>query len=266
MKRLLEIDAKCNPDRQNELQAQNVGVDKFTARKRQLAALVKEIRTDIQNRDAARGSDSNADMAKRGYEIRNKIKAAEEMGDELEQIHKKKKNKLTMPGKNTEEKKNESDNRQAVIELMHQHLRQVKLEQAKTGREIDDSISSIDGGDGDGDQVLMQMDLKALDDPDFDQIKRNEVAINEGLDQLHEGVKRLRQIALEVGDILGEQEEELDRLNELAEVVNEELKSANHILSKVVKDVKSPAMLCCDCLLCLMVIGIAVGLYFALTN
>jgi hypothetical protein len=36
---------------------------------------------------------------------------------------------------------------------------------------------------------------------------------------------------------LGEQEEELDRLNELAENVNEELKSANHILSKVVKEV-----------------------------
>jgi hypothetical protein len=29
---------------------------------------------------------------------------------------------------------------------MHQHLKQVKLEQAKTGREVDDSISSIDGG------------------------------------------------------------------------------------------------------------------------
>lgn len=265
MKRLLEIDAKCNPDRQTELQASSDNVDKFTARKRELASLVKEIRTDIQNRDEARTRESNADLAKRGFEIRNKIKIAEELGDELEQIHKKKNNKLTMPGKEDEKRKS-SENRQAVIELMHQHLKQVKLEQAKTGREVDDSISSIDGGDYQGDQVLMQMDLQAIDDPDFDRIKENERKIDEGLQDLHEGVKRLRQLALEVGDILVEQEEELDRLNELAETVNEELKSANHLLGKVVKDVKSPAMLCCDCILCLMVIGIAVGLYFALTN
>jgi hypothetical protein len=108
MKRLLEIDAKCNPDRQNELQASSDNVDKFTARKRELASLVKEIRTvckvfiiclilkDIQNRDEARTRESNADLAKRGFEIRNKIKIAEELGDELEQIHKKKNNKLTM--------------------------------------------------------------------------------------------------------------------------------------------------------------------------
>jgi hypothetical protein len=35
-------------------------------------------------------------MAKRGYEIREKIKAAEELGEDLEQIHKKKTNKLSM--------------------------------------------------------------------------------------------------------------------------------------------------------------------------
>jgi hypothetical protein len=32
-------------------------------------------------------------------------------------------------------------------------------------------------GDYQGDQVLMQMDLKALDDPDFDQFKKNEAII-----------------------------------------------------------------------------------------
>jgi len=150
---------------------------------------------------------------------------------------------------------------------MHQHLRQVKLQSAKTGKEIDDSVSSLDQGDDhEGDQVLLQMNLKAMDDPDFDQIKKNEIIIDQGLTRVHEGVKRLKMLALQAGDILGEQEEELDRLNELAGEVNEELKSANHILSKVVKDVKSPAMFCCDCILCLMVIGIAVGLYFALTN
>jgi len=171
-----------------------------------------------------------------------------------------------MPGKATEEKRKASENRQAVLELVHEHLKVVKREQAKTGREFDDSISSIEGGDYQGDQVLMQMDLKDVDDKDFDQIKIKEEQIAEELENLHLGVKRLKQIAIEIGDILGEQEEELDRINELAETVNEELKSANHILSKVVKDVKSPAMLCCDCILCLMVIGIAVGLYFALTN
>jgi len=150
---------------------------------------------------------------------------------------------------------------------MHQHLKQVKLEQAKTGREIDDSVSSIDGGDfNEGDMQLMQMDLKALDHPDFENVRANEIKIDEGLGRVHEGVKRLKNLALQAGEIIEEQNQDIDRLNELAGEVNEELKSANHILGKVIKDVKSPAMFCCDCILCLMVIGIAVGLYFAFTN
>jgi len=91
MKRLLEIDAVCNPDRQRELeQAQNDNLDKFTRQKRNMAKFYAEITLDIQNRDAARGSDSPSDFAKRGFEIREKIKRFEDMGDDLEQIHKKK--------------------------------------------------------------------------------------------------------------------------------------------------------------------------------
>lgn len=113
MKRLLEIDAKVNPERQGDLQVETDNADAFTRKKRELASVIREIREvcacviglnvciaftrqDIKNRDAARGNDSNADMAKRGYEIREKIKAAEELGEDLEQIHKKKTNKLQM--------------------------------------------------------------------------------------------------------------------------------------------------------------------------
>jgi len=269
MKRLLEIDAVCNPDRQLDMGVgENADLDKFTRAKRELASFIREIKEDLNNREAARGTDTAAEMAKRSYEIREKIKRAEEMGDELEQIHKKKNNKLTMPGKDQEERKRQADSRKAVIELMHQHLRQIKLQQAKTGREVNDEVSSIEEADfNEGDQVLMQMDLRAMDDPDFDTVKKKkEAQIEEGLKDVHEGVLRLKQLAMQVGDILEEQGEELDRLNDLAGEVNEELKSANHLLSKVVKDVKSPAMFCCDCILCLMVIGIAIGLYFALTD
>jgi len=95
MKRLIEIDKICNPDRQMELtQAEASKVDKFTQCKRDLAGFLKEIREDIINRDKARGNDTAADFAKRGFEIREKIKRAQEMGDELEQINKKKTIKL----------------------------------------------------------------------------------------------------------------------------------------------------------------------------
>jgi len=138
--------------------------------------------------------------------------------------------------------------------------------QAKTGKEVDDSVSSFEAGDHDQETMYLTMDLQAMDDPAFDNIKKNEAVIGEGLERVHAGVLRLKAIALQIGDILDEQGEELDRLNVLASEVNDELKSANHVLSKVVKDVKSPAMFCCDCILCLMVVGIAIGLYFAITN
>jgi len=173
-----------------------------------------------------------------------------------------------MPGKDQEQLRKQAEQRKAVIELMHQHLKQVQLEAAKTGKEIDDDVSSLEGGDfQDGESIqLMQMDLKALDHPDFEKIRQNEEDIDAGLGRVHEGVKRLKMLAMQAGDVLEEQEEQIQRLNELAGEANEDLKSANHILSKVIKDVKSPGMFCCDCILCLMVIGIVIGLYFALTN
>jgi hypothetical protein len=268
MKRLLDIDAICNPDRQQQLQqTEDASLDKFTRAKRNLAKFMVEIRQDLKNRDNARGTDSPHEYAARGYEIRQKITRAEEMGDELEQIHKKKNGKLTDKiGKDKEDLQRQADSRKQIIDLMHLHLKQIQLEQAKTGREVDDSVSSIEQGDNNGDTMLMQMNLQDMDDPAFDNIKRNEMIIDEGLGRVHEGVKRLKALSLQVGDILDEQGEELDRLNILASEVNEELKSANHVLAKVVKDVKSPAMFCCDCILCLMVVGIAIGLYFAITN
>jgi len=268
MKRLIEIDAICNPDRQFELDQQNATkVDKFTQKKRDLAACIREIREDLSNRDKARNSDSPADFAKRGYEIREKIKRAEELGDELEQINKKKNNKLVKPGSDTGELKRKQEQRKQIIDLMHQHIKQVKLEQSKTGKEVDDDVSSIDGGEfTDGDVQLMQMNLKDLSDPEFETIRSNEVKIDAGIERVHAGVTRLKNIALQVGEILEEQDGEIDRITELAGETNEELKSANRLLGKVIKDVKSPAMFCCDCILCLMVIGIAVGMYFALTN
>lgn len=69
------------------------------------------------------------------------------MGDELEQIHKKKNSKLANKiGKEKEERQRQADQRRQVIDLMHQHLKQLQLQQAKTGREVDDSISSIEQG------------------------------------------------------------------------------------------------------------------------
>jgi len=271
MKRLLEIDKFCCPDRaEYKQEEQDANADNFTRIRRQLAKLIKDIRLDIEERNKLRGTIAPADLAARNGEIRSRIQEARVMGDELEKIQKKKKEKLAVTPNAKESKKEAAKQREEIIATMHKHFDELdKHASAVGGGGGSDSDSGNDYNDGAALAIAAlptQSKLKALDCKDFDQILINEEKIDRQLDELHGHVKRLKELAIQAGEEINKSEEQIERLQVLAETTTSELQAANRMLTKVLNEVKSPNALCCDCILCLMVVGIAIGMYFALTN
>jgi len=270
MKRLLEIDKFCCPDRaQYQQEEAAANADKFTQRRRQLGSLIKEIRVDIEERDKNKSTYAPADLAARSANIRQKIQDARLMGDDLEKIHKKKKEKLALKADAKEEKRKASQVREEVISTMHRHFDELERLASALGANVSDSDSGNEYSDGQAIPIAMlptQTKLTDLGSKDFDQIMINEQVLDAELDELHGHVRRLKVLAIQAGEEISKSEEQIERLQILAETTTSELQAANRMLSKVLAEVKSPNAFCCDCILCLMVVGIAIGMYFALTN
>jgi len=270
MKRLLEIDRVCVPDRaEYQREEENMNADTFTRTRRQLAKMIKDIRMEIEERNKLKGTITPHELALRSGIIRDNINKARVLGDELEKIHKKKKAKLAVTADAKDEKKQASAKREEIIAMMHRHFDELDKLSGAVGRDISTSDSGNDYEDGQPISLPMmptQSKLKELDCHDFDQIMVNEEKIEEQLDELHIRVKRLKVLAIEAGEHIDKSTEQIERLQVLADTTTTELQAANRLLHKIVKEVKSPNAFCCDCILCLMVIGIAVGMYFALTN
>jgi len=269
MKRLLEIDRVCCPDRaEYKQEEENYNADTFTRTRRELAKQIKDIRIEIEERDKLRGTISPQELALRSGIIRDNINKARVLGDELEKIHKKKKEKLAMTSDAKDKKKEAVNQREEIIAMMHRHFDELERLSSAVGRP-GDSDSGNDYSDGQAIPLPMmptQTQLKALDNHDFDQILIYEQQIDQELDELHGHVKRLKILAIQAGEEIDKSQEQIERIQVLAETTTSELQAANRLLSKIVKEVKSPNAFCCDCILCLMVVGIAVGMYFALTN
>jgi hypothetical protein len=111
MKKLVEIDTACSPQRKLKEQIEREkNLDDFTIKKRQMAGLIREIREDIKERETFYADDDRKKGVEKGSEIRKKIKEAVDFGEQLEKIQqdkqKKHKAKSQIPGfKLSDEKK-----------------------------------------------------------------------------------------------------------------------------------------------------------------
>jgi len=269
--KLKEINAQCLPERQQKKEEDEQAKrdkDPFNQDRKALAEKIKEIRVAIDERDALYQKGDRVGGVKAGTKIRQQMmKDAQEIADRLEKTHKDRKklkvNEIVMGA--SDEKKQADESRQKVIEVMKQHLQEIdKLERTiKTPGSADLEISESSEAEQGERKVSV---LPDLDDPIFDQVNKNEQIIDEKLGKVLEGVKVLKQDAIEIGEELDSQEPMLKELTEHVEQTFGTLKNVNAQLKETLQEVRSARNFVCDIVLCLLILGIAGAIYGLLSK
>jgi len=205
MKKLVEIDAACSPQRkQQEIEDREKNLDEFTKEKRAIGAYFREIREDIKERDTLM-KENRTQGVKKSAEIRRKLTEATQRAEDLDKMYKAKHKKLKqsekIPGfKVSEEKKEKDENRKQVIDLMWKHLAELE-KQEKTVRTVDDQLIHNSESSSDGERDVTGLGIPDIDDPRFELLRKNDQEIDRMLDITHQGAMRLKQLALEIGGV-----------------------------------------------------------------
>jgi len=270
MKKLLEIEASCSPQRKlREQEEREQNLDDFTIEKRRMAEFVREIRADIKERDKLY-QDSPNDRTKavtKGAEIRKKLKDATERADHLEKMykskHKKLKQKQKIPGVEVSvEKKEKDENRKAVVDLMWEHLKELERQEKNVLHREIESLSESDGSR----DVGGVGGIAEMDDPRFELLRKNDREIDDMLDVTLAGVRRLKQLSLEQQVLTVETTELIETIQNMTDLTLGNLESVNGQLKKTIQAVRSTSNCCCDIILCMLILGIAVAIYFVATK
>jgi len=267
----MEIDEACSPDREKkEREEAEKNLDDFTIEKRKMAEFIREIKTDIQERDEFYSKDQRSKAVTKGSEIRGKIKQAKEVGTALEKMYKDKhkhlKAKEKLPGfKPTEEKKAKDDNRKQVVELMWKHISELeRQEKTVKGSSALDNLG--EASESSGERQVVVAGIPDIDDPQFELLRKQDAEIDLKLDQTLQGVQRLKQLAVEAGAELDLQDKMIENLQTIANETLGELENVNGELKKTLKQVRSARNCCCDICLCLLCLGVCAAIYFVITK
>jgi len=145
-----------------------------------------------------------------------------------------------------------------------QHLKELQDRESNPGRAsklLADSVS-----DSSGEREVIAGGIPDIDDPQFELLRTQDAEIDRKLDITLEGVKRLKELALQAGEELNAQDELIEEINEVAEAALVNLETVNEELKKTLKKVRSARNLCCDLILLGVILGIATALYFIFTK
>jgi len=273
MRRLAEIDVACSPERKQKDQDEAAKkLDEFGIAKKDLADTIREIRHDLDERDQLYGKGDRSGAAKLSSKVRSRIKEVEDSGKKLEKIQKEKHSKLktkqALPGFKVKEEKVQKDAaRKQVVDLTWQHLKELQWRQENPGSKKTDTDRLIESdSSASGERAIIVGGIPDIDDPQFELLRKQDDEIEAELDLVLAGIRRLKQLAMQAGEELGQQEELIEELNVIAEDTNQKLETANRELSKTLKEVRSHKDLCCDLIIFAVILGCAAALYFLLTK
>jgi len=268
MQKLMQIDAACSPQRQQKAQEdREKNLDEFTIEKRRMAEFIREIRADIKERDKIyQDNPQDSKGVVKGAEIRTKIREAIQKGEELDKLYKSKHKKLKIPGtKNLEAKKAKDENRKQIVDLMHQHIAELQ-KQEKHVRVGGDRALISESDESDSERDATGLGIPDIDDQRFELLKKNDQEIDEMLDVTLQGVKRLKQLAMEIGGAVDESNNLIAEVQTMADTTLGKLETVNGQLKKTLEAARSKADCCCDIILCVIILGIATAIYFVATK
>ncbi|KAL2911437.1 hypothetical protein HK105_209088 [Polyrhizophydium stewartii] len=277
MKRLEHIYKECAPEAIEEKNAIE-GLDEFDRLRKKIHADVKAVRQALKDRaDVMRGGGTTTESAEASYRIRVMIKSLKELLGQMQHI-KKPKN----PEKVAEHKE--------VLELCKQHIEECEnLEKRKQneayaadrselfaisgggggggGGAGDKSLASFAGGNGADSQdpfmhselpdIDVEEDLKAIKNRNKDILEADEnVNQDQDLDAIGTGVARLKEIALDMGQEIDRQNDDLGRIDQNVEKALDHVDNINITMKNTLDKVMKGDRFMVNCILLCVILAL----------
>ncbi|ORX45382.1 hypothetical protein BCR36DRAFT_299744 [Piromyces finnis] len=246
---------QCAPKEDKSKDKKSVVTDEFTILKKKIHEDLLDVRRALKEREKLFLENENSqETAEASYRIRCSIKSVRESANNLRDMANKSEKKPT------EEEKRFVEKRKDIVDLVFKHIEECEMLEKKR---FSDKITSDrkklfasptkENGNGTlssnpfavqstnpfatNEEKDPYMDTN-LDDfnieEDLVQIKLNNQEIDKQLDEISEGVKVVKQIAIGINEELERQEEIINRVEEKVDVANAHLENLNYKMKNVV--------------------------------
>jgi len=254
MKKLQKIQDEC-VEKQALVDPKDDNMDEFTRVKKKLAFEIAEARKLIKERDELELSTAGSrHTVEASHNIRKKLKDIKAEAQNLDGLQKKEKAKFEKKNKSNPEKEAQIDNREELVGLVFQHIKEVEsLNNRKHGD------SAFMGSADSKDATITE--LPNIDDEGFQMLRRNNEKMDKMLDVVSDQIGGLKEIALDMGKAAEQQGVMMDDLDTKVEKVNDQLENLNTRMRKALESIRKGDRFIIDIILLCVLLGIGGYIY-----
>jgi len=256
LKRLKKIEDECVEKKGAAPSETQADQDEFTRLKRKIATQTKDIRQLIKNRDelekTAPGTIATVEIS---HQIRGAIKEVRADAAAMDKLQKSEKDAYVKKYKEIPEKEKQIEQREEIVGLVFDHIEEIRqLDQKRHGD------SAFNQQKKNKDPLITELpDIEG--DEGFQQMRKNDKAIDSMLDNVAAGVNDLKEIATEMGKEVAKQGVMLDDLDVKVDKVNDELENINIRLRKALESVRKGDRFIVDIILLCILLGLCGYIY-----
>lgn len=241
------------------------GGDEFKRLKSQIAAKLKDVRSKLKEREEVHGKGTNK-AVQISHAIRQQLKAARSDADKLVVLQRKEAAKSRGKVKAS----GEVENRQEVLELVFKHIEECELHERKrfaknsearielfsgAAREI--ALAPVKRGAGPSSVSDTELlDIESETQAGLLQLERKNVAIDQQLEVVAEGVSELRSIALNMRDEVKVQGAMVDEITHKVESASTHLNTINKKMKHTLAQTRSADRFILDFILLILLLAI----------
>jgi len=172
----------------------------------------------------------------------------------LQKLQADEKNNYTKNNKTVAEKEELLDRREAIVELVFEHIEEVRQLDQRRG-----SSSAFASSNAHKDPVVSE--LPDIDDERFQVLRQNDKIMDGQLDDISAGVSTLKEIAQQMGSTANSQAVMLEDLDVKVDKVNIELENINVRLKKNLEQVRKADRFIVDIILLCVLLGLGGYIY-----
>jgi len=256
IRKLKKIEDEC-VEKKALVEQQNENIDEFTRLKRKIANDLNDARKMIKDRDELElSTPGTRHTVEASQNVRRKIKEAKIDADNLDAMLKKDKAKFEKKNKSNPEKEAQMENREELIELVFQHIKEVE---AINSRKFGDSAFISGASDRKKDPTITE--LPNIDDEGFQLLRKNDQIIDGHVQEISDSVNVLKEIALDMGKEAELQGVMMDNLDKKVDDVNDQLENLNMRMRKAIENIRKGDRFIVDIILLCVLLGIGGYIY-----
>ncbi|ORX83536.1 hypothetical protein BCR32DRAFT_266912, partial [Anaeromyces robustus] len=244
---------QCVPKEESNKKDSEVVNDEFTILKKKIHQDLMEVRKALKEREKLFIENENSsETAEASYHIRCSIKSVRENANTLKELANKAEKKMLKKRKPTPEEKQFIEKRKDIVSLVFKHIEECEMLEKKrfSDKAANDrkKLLSSPARETSGTpnfssptspfqekDPYMDTELDDFDiEEDLIQIKKTNQEIDQQLDEISEGVKIVKQIAIGINDELEKQEVIIDRVEEKVDIAAAHIETLNTKMKNVV--------------------------------